>query len=130
MKPSGDEGEWEFLLGIRDAVNAAIEPLRAAKELSTTLEADVEFLATDETARRLEPYRDELSGLLLVAGVTVRAGLPSGSGPALEVKVKKTGHAKCERCWTYRPGVAQDGPERGLCPRCVAVLAARPAARG
>ena len=109
---------------------SAIEPLRAAKELSTTLEAEVELLATDETARRLEPYRDELAGLLLVAGVTVRGGLPSGSEPPLEVRVTKTGRAKCERCWTYRPDVAQGGPERGQCARCVAVLAARPAARG
>ena len=39
--------EWAFLLGVRDAVNAAIEPLRAAKTLATTAEAEV-----DDRARR------------------------------------------------------------------------------
>jgi len=129
-RAAGAEDAWAFLLGVRDAVNAAIEPLRAARELTTTLEAEVEIHATDATVRRLEPYRGELEGLLLVAGVTVRGGRPEGAEPAIAVKVKKTRNAKCERCWTFRPDVATDGPERGLCARCVAVLAARPASRG
>jgi isoleucyl-tRNA synthetase len=126
-KPAAGEDEWAFLLEVRDAVNAAIEPLRASKELSTTNEAEVELHVTDETARRLVPYGGELEGLLLVAGVGVGGGRAEGSDPPIGVKVTKTPHLKCERCWTYRPDVAQDGAERGLCARCVAVLAARPA---
>jgi isoleucyl-tRNA synthetase len=129
-RAAGAEDAWAFLLGVRDAVNAAIEPLRAARELTTTLEAEVEIHATDATVRRLEPYRGELEGLLLVAGVAMHGGRPEGAEPAVAVKVKKTRNAKCERCWTFRPDVATDGPERGLCARCVAVLAARPASRG
>jgi isoleucyl-tRNA synthetase len=129
-KPAAGEDEWAFLIGVRDAVNAAIEPLRASKELSTTNEAEVELHVTDETARRLVAYGGELEGLLLVAGVGVGGGRAEGSDPPIGVKVTKTTHLKCERCWTYRPDVAPDGPERGLCARCVAVLAARPASRG
>ena len=125
VPPAAGEDEWTFLLGVRDAVNAAIEPLRASRELATTNEAEVEIHTTDETARRLEAYRAELVGLLLVAGATVRATLPKGTDPGLVVKVTKTRHPKCERCWTYRADVATAGPERGLCARCTAVLAAR-----
>ena len=128
-RPAGADDEWSFLLGVRDAVNAAIEPLRASRELSTTNEAEVEIVTTEAAVRRLEPYRGELEGLLLVAGAAVRPGLGQGAEPAFEVTVKKTRHAKCERCWPYRPDVATDGADRGLCARCVAVLAARPAGR-
>jgi isoleucyl-tRNA synthetase len=124
-RAAGGEDEWAFLLEVRDAVNAAIEPLRASKELATTNEAEVELQVSDETVRRLEPYRAELVGLLLVAGVTVRGGRAAGAEPRIAVTVTKTRHPKCERCWTYRPDVARDGPERGLCARCVAALAAR-----
>jgi isoleucyl-tRNA synthetase len=121
--PAADEGEWEFLLAARDAVNAAIEPLRATKELATTLEAEVAIAATDEAVLRLAPYRDELAGFLLVAGVTVRGGRAADSDVPFAVTVKKTAHRKCERCWTYRPEV----DDAGLCARCVAALAARTA---
>jgi isoleucyl-tRNA synthetase len=40
---TGTDAEWLFLVSIRDAVNAAIEPLRAAKTLNTTAEADIEL---------------------------------------------------------------------------------------
>ena len=129
-QPEAGDEEWAFLIEVRNAVNAAIEPLRASKELGTTNEAEVELHVTDETARRLVAYGGELEGLLLVAGVGVGGGRAVGAEPAIGVKVTKTPHLKCERCWTYRPDVAPDGPERGLCARCVAVLAARPGARG
>jgi len=43
----GHEGheDWAFLLEVRAAVNAAIEPLRAAKTLATTQEAEVTITA-------------------------------------------------------------------------------------
>jgi len=129
-QPEAGEDEWAFLIEVRDAVNAAIEPLRASKALGTTGEAEVELHVTDETARRLVAYGGELEGLLLVAGVGVSGGRAEGSDPPIGVKVTKTPHLKCERCWTYRPDVAPDGPDRGLCARCVGVLAARPGTRG
>ena len=61
-RPSAATGgeEWSFLLGVRDAVNAAIEPLRAAKELvAHHAEAEVTLSAPRAIAERLAPYRDE-----------------------------------------------------------------------
>ncbi|HTR96545.1 MAG TPA: isoleucine--tRNA ligase [Candidatus Acidoferrales bacterium] len=114
--------EWAFLLEVRDAVNAAIEPLRAARTLATTAEAEVRVTAPPEWARRLAPYGDELASLLIVARAEVVPGAP---GAAVHVEVSRTGSPKCERCWTYRPDVAVDGERRGLCARCVAALEAR-----
>ena len=112
----GSDGEWAFLLAIRDAVNAAIEPLRAQKALATTLEAEVTLTVPPAVAERLAPCRDELAGLLLVARAAVVAG---AEGQEIEVAVTRTALSKCERCWTYRADVAE-----GLCRRCAGVLAA------
>jgi isoleucyl-tRNA synthetase len=109
---------WSFLLGVRDAVNAAIEPLRASKTLATTLEAEVVITAPEAVIARLSRFGDELIGFLLVA----RAELVEAAGAhEMAVEVRKTSLPKCERCWTHRPDVGPDG----LCSRCVRAVAAR-----
>ncbi len=118
---AGADAEWTFLTGIRDAVNAAIEPLRAAKTFNTTAEAEVVLTVAPETARRLAAYRDELAAFLIVASVDVREG---GAGQAPEAAVSRTAKPRCDRCWTYRPDVAAEGERKGLCGRCAGVLEA------
>jgi isoleucyl-tRNA synthetase len=119
--PAGAEEEWAFLHDVRDRVNAAIEPKRAAKELATTAEADVTITAPAAWVERLVRYRDELAGFLLVAAIRL---VPGTGGRDPEVEVARTSFTKCERCWTYRADVASSGPRAGLCARCVAVLEA------
>jgi isoleucyl-tRNA synthetase len=118
--PAGAEPEWEFLLSVRDVANRAIEPLRAAKALATTAEAEVTITAPAAWIDRLAPYRDELTGFLLVAGLTLRSG-PDGQEPG--ATVTRTAHPRCERCWTHRADVLEAGPQAGLCARCIGALA-------
>ena len=114
--------EWMFLREVRDTVNAAIEPLRAAGTLATTAEAEVNILASPAWVARLQPYASELASLLLVAGAKVTAG---AEGAAPQVEVRRTSRAKCERCWTYRDDVGTDAAQPGLCSRCVPAVAGR-----
>jgi isoleucyl-tRNA synthetase len=118
-RDAGNDEEWTFLLGVRDAVNAAIEPLRAAKSLATTGEAEVTITAPSAVVDRLRRYGDELAGFLMVA----RAELFEGpAGQALEIGVRQSALPKCQRCWTYRADVAGEGARAGLCARCTDVL--------
>jgi isoleucyl-tRNA synthetase len=129
---AGDEIEWEFLLEIRDAVNGAIEPLRAAKQLATTLEAEVELRTRADHLAHVQLYSAELAAFLMVATVRVEpwaegdAELSVTDRPArvYDASIGRTGLPKCERCWTYRADVAAGGPRVGLCARCAAALAA------
>ena len=114
--------EWNFLRTVRETVNAAIEPLRAAKTLATTAEADVRLTAPPAWVQRLAPYGPELASFLIVAHVEVVAGV-DGSEPVAEVR--KSTFAKCDRCWTYRDDVQAAGERPGLCTRCVTALASR-----
>ena len=38
------------------------------------------------------------------------------------VMAQRASHAKCERCWNYRPTVGQSAEHPTLCERCVRVL--------
>jgi len=118
--PSGGD-DWRFLLSVRDAVNAAIEPLRASRQLSASAEARVTLRVPSATAQRLEAFRSELAGFLIVSEVTVEN---AAAAEAIAVTVERTSYLKCERCWTHRADVATTGSFAGLCGRCAAVLAA------
>jgi isoleucyl-tRNA synthetase len=114
--------EWLFLREVRDTVNAALEPLRAAKTLATTAEAEITLTAPRAWTDRLAAYGDELPALLIVAAAELK---PAPDGAAVNVAVRRTSRAKCDRCWMYRSDVGHDPSQPGLCSRCTTALAAR-----
>jgi isoleucyl-tRNA synthetase len=114
--------EWMFLREVRDTVNAAIEPLRAAKTLATTAEAEVTLTAPKSWTERLSAYGDELPALLIVAAIEL---VTAADGAEPKVEVAKTTKQKCDRCWMFRSDVRETAPETKLCGRCTKVLSAR-----
>jgi isoleucyl-tRNA synthetase len=115
--PAADD--WPLLIEVRSAANSAIEPLRASKTLTTSLQAEVQLTAPRPLAQKLAPYGQELAGFLCVARATLMEGPTEG--------VVATAHAtslpRCDRCWTYRDDVR---PSDALCGRCLAVLQSIP----
>ncbi len=101
-RPMGTE--WADLRALRQQVTEAIEPLRRAKTVRSSLEAEV-------TVPALPLDADELAELFIVAKVTPAEG---------DVAVARTDYAKCGRCWRHLPDVEQDG---ALCGRCATVVA-------
>jgi isoleucyl-tRNA synthetase len=113
---------WMFLREVRETVNSAIEPLRAAKTLATTAEAEITLHAPRVWTDRLAALGDELPALLIVADVVLE---PAADGSEPRVEVRRTSRAKCDRCWMYRADVGHDASQPGLCSRCTGALAAR-----
>ncbi|KQM87107.1 isoleucine--tRNA ligase [Sphingomonas sp. Leaf23] len=95
---------WAEVRVLRQQVTEAIEPLRRAKTVRSSLEAEV-------TVPSLPLPADELAELFIVAKVT------EADGP---ITVTRTEAAKCGRCWRHLPDVATDGD---LCGRCAEVVA-------
>ena len=125
-REAGDETQWTLLRELRDAVNAAIEPLRASKALAATVEADVSITVPARLRSRLAPYAGELAGFLMVARAEVQAvddQRPLEAPP--DVKVSRTTYLKCDRCWTYREDALSRGAEGTLCGRCERALRGR-----
>ena len=127
---------WEKLLAVREAVQAAIEPLRAKenKVIGNSLDAQVVLVAHDEaTLAFLRGAEGLLPRLLIVSAVTVRegagtdAGGPKGAGLRMSLAVTRAEGGKCERCWTYSPAVGSIADHPTLCARCADVVRRLPA---
>jgi isoleucyl-tRNA synthetase len=97
-----DDAKWAALRELRTKVTEAIEPLRKDKVIGSSLEAAIALPELPATA-------DELAELFIVASVA------AGD----ELRVTKTDHHKCGRCWRFLPEVRDDGD---LCARCEGVL--------
>ena len=101
-------------------MNAALEPLRAAKTLASPAAAEVTITGADrDVIARLRGYGAELAAFLIVAKVDLAEG---GRRGELAVTVRPTALVKCERCWMHRDGRRPGGRAAGLCARCVTAL--------
>ncbi|WP_174298434.1 isoleucine--tRNA ligase [Sphingomonas bacterium] len=95
---------WDAVRRQRAQVTEAIEPLRRAKTIRSSLEAEVSVPA-----------------MLLPEGDAAEAFIVARVVAGDEVAVTRTAYHKCGRCWRHLPDVAADG---ALCGRCEAVVPA------
>ncbi len=116
------EERWGRFLVIREHVLKALEEKREKKEIGNSQEAEVELtLSGNDDLDFLKSFKDVLPGLLIVSGVTLKAGeVPAGGD--LQVVVSKARGTKCERCWNYRETVGKNKDHPALCHRCAEVL--------
>jgi isoleucyl-tRNA synthetase len=125
LADTGLVDEWTKLIGVRDEVLAAIEPLRKNKVIGSSLQAKVVLSATPAELAFLEGHAAVLPMLFIVSEVELRPapGDVSAHGEAIpRVVVERASGVKCERCWRYVSSVSQDPAWAGLCDRCVDAL--------
>jgi isoleucyl-tRNA synthetase len=114
------QGDWQRLLAIRDAVNAAIEEQRQKKVIGNSLMARVTLGASGDDLALLRRYEDALPTLFIVSEVALS---DSRADTTLAVQVERSTGTKCERCWRYVPSISTAAGREGLCDRCVDALA-------
>lgn len=105
--------KWQAIREAREAVTAAIEPLRADKTIGSSLQAEVSIQAPQEMESYLATLGDELRFVLLVSKVKVNAS------ETLSVSAQASSAEKCERCWHYTDDVGSVTEHPTLCHRCV-----------
>jgi isoleucyl-tRNA synthetase len=114
------------LLQVREEVLKALEPVRAAKTITSGLEARVTLAANADLAALLRKYAAYLPGLFIVSHVEVADGAAQGATPSgiegLQIRVERAHGKKCERCWNYSTHVGESEDYPTLCERCVAAL--------
>jgi isoleucyl-tRNA synthetase len=111
---------WERLFAVRDQVLGELEEARIAKQIGSSLEAQVELIAGGESYELLSRYKDELRYLFIVSQVSLVASKKDADG--VLVNVRPAEGLKCERCWNYSVHVGESERYPTACERCVAAL--------
>ncbi|MEO8649562.1 MAG: isoleucine--tRNA ligase [Acidobacteriota bacterium] len=107
---------WERIFAIRDEVLKALEEARNAKQIGSSLEANVVLTVDKETTRFLLDHFDQLRYIFIVSQVEVH----EGEKPSVEIR--KADGAKCERCWNYSVRVGEFEKYPTVCERCFGAL--------
>ena len=104
--------KWSAIREVRDAVNKAIEAVRTAGGVGSSLQAEVTLTAPPETHALLGSLGDDLKFVLITSAATLV------EGDALAVAVTPSAAPKCERCWHWRADVGHDPAHPTICGRC------------
>ena len=103
--------KWADIIAVRKSVLEAIEPMRASKELGSSLEAHPIIKTSNEHVLAMA---DEMADINITSVSTTETSTIE------KVEIKKAEGTKCERCWKVLPEVTK---ETGyLCSRCADVV--------
>ncbi|MFJ4155007.1 isoleucine--tRNA ligase [Pseudomonas sp. NPDC089752] len=120
-----DRAYWDRVMAVKAAVNKELENQRTAKVIGGNLQAEVTLFAEEGLSADLAKLGDELRFVLITSAASV---VPFAQAPAeavatevegLKLKVVKSGHAKCGRCWHFRADVGSHPEHPEICSRCV-----------
>ncbi|UTW06684.1 isoleucine--tRNA ligase [Pseudomonas benzenivorans] len=116
---------WERVMAVKAAVNKELENQRSAKAIGGNLQAEVTVYAEDSLIADLDKLGNELRFVLITSTASL-APLASAPSDAVEtevaglkLKVVKSAHAKCGRCWHHREDVGSHAAHPEICGRCV-----------
>ena len=111
------EGElhdkWRKIRGYRAEVMRALEELRIAGRIGSSLQAEVRLHCDGEKYELLASLGDDLRFVLICSQTNVIRDASD------ELRCSPLPHAKCERCWHVRADVGANPDHPGLCGRCI-----------
>lgn len=120
-----DRAYWDRVMAVKASVNKELENQRTAKVIGGNLQAEVTLYADEGLSADLGKLGDELRFVLITSAASV---VPFAQAPAeavatevegLKLKVVKSGHAKCGRCWHFRADVGSHPEHPEICSRCI-----------
>ncbi|MCX8037120.1 MAG: isoleucine--tRNA ligase [Candidatus Sumerlaeia bacterium] len=119
---------WHRLLDVRSDVSRGLEAVRRTKQIGHSLDAEVHLYPhSDEVRNLLETSRSILDEWFITSGHQI-LGTPPAEGDGVfrgdhvTVRVVRSPHAKCERCWQHRESVGRNPEGTSLCARCSDVV--------
>lgn len=107
--------KWARIREVREAVNKAIEDVRGAGAVGSSLQATVRVTAPADVHPLLASLGDDLKFVFITSAATLAEG-------ALAVEVTPSTASKCERCWHWRDDVGHDAAHPTICGRCTSNL--------
>ncbi|MDB2670886.1 isoleucine--tRNA ligase [Candidatus Pseudothioglobus singularis] len=101
-----------------------LEEMRRNKVIGSSLDAEVDIYCKDENYQNLLGLKDELRFVFITSEARINelSSKPSDAkeiDSSIAIKVYKSKHQKCVRCWHHRPEIGQNKMHNDLCDRCV-----------
>ncbi|GBU09782.1 hypothetical protein AwWohl_09200 [Gammaproteobacteria bacterium] len=119
---------WNDILAVRTEVSKAIEVVRAAGSIGSSLQTNVTLYLDEKLYAHLAKLDDELRFVLICSYANIK---PLSEKPDnaelinlneignLAILIKESTYKKCERCWHYREDVGTHTDHPTLCGRCI-----------
>lgn len=109
---------------INPAIRKQMEGMRADKVIGSSLDAEIDVYCEDEIYQSLSKLGDELRFVFITSyarihPISEQADDCIEAGKGVMIKVSKSEHQKCVRCWHHRADVASHDDHPELCGRCV-----------
>ncbi len=117
---------WQTIISARAMAAKEIEVLRSAGEVGSSLQAELEFYASESTFEALNSIEDDLRFVMITSSTKVTKVV---SEIEQKILVKPSAQKKCDRCWHYRTDVGADAAHPTICGRCVSNLFGKGEAR-
>ncbi|MDR3299018.1 MAG: isoleucine--tRNA ligase [Candidatus Accumulibacter sp.] len=108
--------KWGKIRGCRADVTRALEELRIAGKIGSSLQAEVTMYADGEKFDLLTSLADDLRFVFICSRTRVIRGAEE------KIECAPLSYTKCERCWHVREDVGVDPAHPELCGRCVSTL--------
>jgi isoleucyl-tRNA synthetase len=108
---------WTDLLAIRTELSKALEQLRKAGEIGSSLDAEVDLFVPEAWLQRYGAVRDELRFFFITSALNLMTDEAARDG--FHFKVRPSEQRKCIRCWHHRPDVGVEPEHPDICGRCV-----------
>jgi isoleucyl-tRNA synthetase len=110
------QSQWGTLLALRARANKEIENLRAAGQVGSSLQVELDLHLTTADYEIASRLGDDLKFVLIVSKVNLHLAKEE------KITVMCSQQQKCPRCWHYRDDVGHDAAHPELCGRCVSNL--------
>ncbi|MBS7299054.1 MAG: isoleucine--tRNA ligase [Eubacteriales bacterium] len=116
--------KWDKIIAVRNDVNKALEPMRNAKVIGKSLDAEVVVYADGDLAELLKSMAAELAEIFITSKAVVGEAAPADAfaGEVVKVTAEASKHEKCGRCWVHSETVGTIEGFDGICADCVRKL--------
>lgn len=115
--------DWKGVLRARETVARALEALRVAGTIGSSLDARVTIFTDGRLLQDLQSLGDELRFVFITSAATARPAAERSvsalAGEACWVQAEPDSDAKCVRCWHRLPDIGVNVRHPELCGRCV-----------
>ena len=124
LKGNFDNMAIETARDINTHLRKELEEMRRNKDIGSSLDAEVDIFCDQKNYQALLELKNELRFVFITSEANLHE-LSNKSTDAKEIdnslaiRVRKSVHQKCVRCWHHRPEIGENKSHIDLCGRCI-----------